>query len=106
MRWWDGTWVRLLLRFRGFGSRRVYERRERPKVQWLYRGRGHFDHCRCAFPKNANASTAQVLQAIANAGFDPIGSSTNAGYGQRVASTIGSYQSMIDCLNSSGYVHL
>jgi hypothetical protein len=56
------------------------------------------------YQQNPNASVADVFQAIANAGFDPIGSSTNPGYGQRTSQAINSYQGVLDCLRANGYL--
>jgi hypothetical protein len=53
---------------------------------------------------NPDASLATIFQAVADAGFDPKGSSTNAGYGQRVSSTIDSYQKALDCMRKNGYL--
>ncbi len=49
---------------------------------------------------NPNVSEASVFQAIANAGFDPVGTTTNAGYGQRVADT--NAAGRINCLQKTG----
>jgi hypothetical protein len=49
---------------------------------------------------NPSVSEASAFQAIANAGFDPVGTSTNAGYGTRVAGT--NAAGRINCLQSIG----
>jgi hypothetical protein len=54
------------------------------------------------------ALIASLFQAIANAGQDPVGSPTNAGYGQNVASILNGNKKNIDsrlnCLKSNGYI--
>jgi hypothetical protein len=54
---------------------------------------------------NPNASASEVFQTVANAGFDPVGTSTNAGYGNRVQGRAGYVQRRIDCLRDNGYLN-
>jgi hypothetical protein len=51
-----------------------------------------------------SATVAQVFQTIADAGFDPRGSPTNSGYGDRVSKTIRSYQSAMECMKEHEYI--
>jgi hypothetical protein len=54
---------------------------------------------------NPSASASEVFQAVANAGFDPVGTSTNAGYGNRVQGRAADVQRRIDCLQDNGYLN-
>ncbi len=48
---------------------------------------------------NPTMSAASIFQQIANLGFDPKGSTTNAGYGGRVSNVIQGVDDRIKCLN-------
>ena len=51
---------------------------------------------------NPNPTEAQVFQAVADAGFDPSGTTTNSGYGGRVAGV--AITKRLNCLQSNNYL--
>ena len=53
---------------------------------------------------NAGLGATAAFQAVANAGHDPRGTTTNAGYGERMGDTVDLVNKRVDCLKNNGYL--
>jgi hypothetical protein len=92
--------------FNGF-SESVYSALYTEHGTWSYPGQTNpsgLSVMSAVLAANPNATVSQVFQAVADAGFDPKGTSTNAGYGGRVESVTKGVLRRVDCLQKYGYL--